>query len=154
MSDISIFAGSVYGGAQFVAEQAEEMLAEQGLNVTLFTEPEVADFSQAKAVLVICSTTGQGDIPPNLAPFIANLSDSMPMMANKPFAVVALGDSSYGETFCAAGAQIYDLLRELQGNPVAELLQVDACETLEPEALVLPWLTRLVDKLMVSENGV
>lgn len=147
MSEISIFAGSVYGGAQFVAEQAEEMLAEKGVNVSLFSDPEVSDFQEAKAVVVITSTTGQGDIPPNLELFVSDLRDQFPLMDGKPFAVAALGDSSYGDTYCGAGEQIFELLTELQGKPAAELLRIDATETLEPENEVVPWLANLVESL-------
>lgn len=147
MADISIFAGSVYGSAQFVAEQAEEMLAGKGFDVELFEDPEISDFAKANAVLVITSTTGQGDVPPNLELFVANLRDQFPLMNGKPFAVAALGDSSYGETYCGAGAQIHELLTELQGTAVTELLRVDACETLEPENEVLPWVESIAEKL-------
>ena len=147
MSDISIFAGSVYGGAQFVAEQAEEMLAEKGVDVSLFSDPEVSDFRDAKAVVVITSTTGQGDIPPNLELFVSDLRDQFPLMEGKPFAVAALGDSSYGDTYCGAGEQIFELLTELQGKPAAELLRIDATETLEPESEVVPWLVNLSETL-------
>ena len=71
----------------------------------------------------------------------------MPLMANKPFAVAGLGDSSYGETYCGAGNQIFALLSELQGNPIADLLEVDACETLEPELEVVEWVKGLVKYL-------
>ena len=66
MVDIGIFVGSVYGNAQHVAEQVEEMIAGKGHSVEVFTDPKVEDFKQTKSVLIVSSTTGQGDIPPNL----------------------------------------------------------------------------------------
>lgn len=142
MSKIGIFVGSVYGNAQQVAEDVGSMMSEQGLEVEVFTDPSLGDFEQASSVLVISSTTGQGDIPPNLEFFIQDLRDQFPLMEQKPFAVVALGDSSYGETYCGAGRQIFDLLTELQGKPIADLLEMDACETLEPEVEVLAWVKK------------
>jgi sulfite reductase alpha subunit-like flavoprotein len=58
-----------------------------------------------------------------------------------------LGDSSYGESFCGAGKQWQELLTELQGNPVAAMLEVDAMETLEPENDVIEWLKGFASKL-------
>ena len=66
MATLKIIAGTVYGNAQHVAEQVEENLAEQGVDCELESDPSVSDFTDADAILVITSTTGQGDIPPNL----------------------------------------------------------------------------------------
>ncbi|MDP5031461.1 MAG: flavodoxin domain-containing protein [Paraglaciecola sp.] len=148
MSNIGIFVGSVYGNAQHVADEVKAALVDEGLSATVYNDPSVSDFQQASSVIVVSSTTGMGDVPPNLEFFIQDLRDQMPLMANKPFAVAGLGDSSYGETYCGAGNQIFSLLEELQGNPIADLLEVDACETLEPEVEVVEWIKGLV-KYMV-----
>ena len=148
MSKIGIFVGSVYGNAQHVAEDVNAMLSAQGLESEVFTEPTLNDFKQVSSLLFISSTTGQGDIPPNLEFFIQDLRDLFPLMDQKPFAVAGLGDSSYGETYCGAGRQIFDLLTELQGKPMAELLEVDACETLEPEVEVVAWAEKLLSELV------
>ncbi|GGW73141.1 flavodoxin [Alteromonas halophila] len=146
MTTLSIFAGSVYGNAQHAAEQVKENLDDQGYETALHTDPEVSDFSEAEAILVVTSTTGQGDVPPNLEWTISELRDEFPMLTDKPFAVAALGDSSY-ETFCGAGRQIHELLVELQGKPVADMLEIDAIETLEPEEDVIKWVNSIKDKL-------
>jgi flavodoxin len=69
-------------------------------------------------------------------------------MNNKPFAVAALGDSSYGESYCGGGKQFFELLTELQGKPVAELFRVDALETLAPEEEVVPWVKAIAEHLI------
>lgn len=147
MSKIGIFVGSVYGNAQQVAEDVSGMIKDQGFDAEVFTDPSLDDFNQVSSMLVISSTTGQGDIPPNLEFFIQDLRDQFPLMEQKPFAVVALGDSSYGETYCGAGRQIFELLTELQGKPITELLEIDACETLEPEIEVLAWVKKWLPEL-------
>jgi flavodoxin len=147
MSSISIFAGSVYGNAQHVAEEVHDMLSAQGIESEVFTDPDTSDFTDAESVLVITSTTGQGDIPPNLELFHSDLRDSFPLMNGKAFAVVGLGDSSYGESYCGGGRQFFELLSELQGKPVAELFEVDALETLAPEEEVVPWVKTIVEQL-------
>lgn len=151
MIDLGIFVGSVYGNAQHVAETVEELVAGKGIDVEVFTDPTIENFTQTKAVVFITSTTGQGDVPPNLEFFVMDLRDKMPLMAQKPFAVACLGDSSYGDTYCGAGEQIFSVLEELQGKPVAELFRVDAMETLEPEADVAPWLEALLPKLVTQQ---
>ena len=71
------------------------------------------------------------------------------MLNDKPFAVAALGDSSYGESFCGAGRQFNELLLELQGKAVADMLEVDALETLEPETMVIEWVNGIKAQLGV-----
>ncbi|WP_026375692.1 flavodoxin [Aestuariibacter salexigens] len=147
MADISIFVGSVYGNAQHVAEQAQQKLEEHGLEVDVFTDPDIDNFTNANAVVAISSTTGQGDLPPNVELFVSDLRDTFPLMNGKPFAVAALGDSSYGDTYCGGGRQFFELFTELQGSAVADMLEIDACETLEPEEEVVPWLEGLIPAL-------
>jgi flavodoxin len=147
MSNIGIFVGSVYGNAQHVAEEVNTMLSAQGLTSEVFTDPTLNDFKLVSSMLFISSTTGQGDIPPNLEFFIQDLREQFPLMEQKPFAVAGLGDSSYGETYCGAGQQIFELLSELQGKPISELLKIDACETLEPEVDVVAWAEKLLPAL-------
>ncbi|NMH59719.1 flavodoxin [Alteromonas ponticola] len=147
MAKLHIFAGSVYGNAQHVAEEVTNMLTSDGIECELFTDPSVDDFKQAGAILVITSTTGQGDIPPNLEFVHSELKDSFPLLTDKPFAVAALGDSSY-DTFCGGGQHFQELLSELQAKPVAEMLKVDALETFEPEQMVMDWVAGIKDKLV------
>ena len=147
MSKIGIFVGSVYGNAQHVAEEVNTMLSGQGIKSEVFTDPTLDNFKQVSSMLFISSTTGQGDIPPNLEFFVQDLRDQFPLMGQKPFAVAGLGDSSYGETYCGAGRQIFELLTELQGKPITELLEIDVCETLEPEVEVVAWAEKWLSEL-------
>lgn len=139
MAKLSIFVGSVYGNAQNVAEQLHDALSGKGIESEVFADASVDDFVSAEAILVVTSTTGQGDIPPNLEFTFDELKDQSPMLSGKPFAVAALGDSSYGDSYCGAGKHFYELLTELQGKAVAPMLEVDAIETLEPEKDVIDW---------------
>lgn len=148
MATINIIVGSVYGNAESVAEEVQAFLTGEGHDSAVCTDASVNDFVSPDAVLVITSTTGQGDVPPNIEFTIDELRTEFPLLAQKPFAVAALGDSSYGESFCGAGKICFELLSELQGKPVAGLLEVDAMETLEPETDVLNWLKEVLPKLV------
>lgn len=143
MAKIAVIVGSVYGAAQYVAEQAQPLLNELGHDVALYDNPkldEVLAFT-ADIWLVISSTTGQGDIPDNALGFFIDVKNRFPLLTGKQFAVIALGDSSY-DTFCGAGEQFRELLLEIQGTEHTPMLRIDACETLEPESIALPWLTQ------------
>uniref|UniRef100_A0A486XH51 Hypothetical flavoprotein YqcA (Clustered with tRNA pseudouridine synthase C) n=1 Tax=Rheinheimera sp. BAL341 TaxID=1708203 RepID=A0A486XH51_9GAMM len=141
MAKIAIMVGTVYGAAQYVAEQADALLTGLGHQIARYDEAkldEVLKFD-ADIWLLISSTTGQGDIPDNLLPFYLDVKNRFPLLTGKQFAVIALGDSSY-DTFCGAGEQLHELLLEIQGTELAPMLRIDAGETLEPETLALPWL--------------
>jgi len=61
--------------------------------------------------------------------------------------VIALGDSSYGDTFCGAGEQIRELYAELGIREVLPMLRLDASETVTPEVDAEPWLAELATAL-------
>lgn len=147
MTTLKIFVGTVYGNAQHAAEEVEKNLKDAGHECELLSDPDVSDFTDADAILVVTSTTGQGDVPPNLEFVYSDLKDEFPLLTDKPFAVAALGDSSYGDTYCGGGRHFHELLTELQGNAVADMLEVDAIETLEPEKDVTDWVMGIKDKL-------
>ena len=141
MAKIALIVGSVYGAAQYVAEEAQPLLSGLEHEVKLFEEAKLDDVLSFNADiwLVLSSTTGQGDIPDNLLPFYLDVQNRFPLLTGKQFAVIALGDSSY-DTFCGAGEQLRELLLEIQGTELAPMLRIDAGETLEPETIALPWL--------------
>lgn len=149
MANILIIAGSVYGGAQFVAEQVQELLEGQGHQAQVTDSPSVDDLKSDDndTILAVCSTTGQGDLPDNLVPFYSACKDQMPLIPNKQYGVIALGDKSYGDTYCGGGKQLDELLAELQGKKLGEMLEIDACETLQPEDEALPWAEQWAQQL-------
>lgn len=148
MKDVGIFVGSVYGNSQHVAEEVSVVLASNGFMVEVFLDPSLEAISEVSSLLFITSTTGEGDIPPNLEFFMHDLKEKNIQMDNKPFAVVALGDSSYGESYCGAGKKVFSLLAELKGVAIADMLEVDACETLEPEIEVVSWVKGIMAKFL------
>ena len=86
MVDVGIFVGTVYGNAQHVAEQAQQMIESKGYSAAVYDEPTLEQFDKTKTVVFISSTTGQGDLPPNIEFFLMDLRDTCPMMNQKPFA--------------------------------------------------------------------
>ncbi len=149
MAKIALIIGTVYGAAQYVAEQALPLLTGLGHEVALYDEAkldEVLAFN-ADIWLVVSSTTGQGDIPDNVLPFYLDVQNRFPLLTGKRFAVIALGDSSY-DTFCGAGEKFRELLLDIQGTELSPMLRIDAGETLEPETIALPWLEQHFSQLV------
>ncbi|MGI2259601.1 flavodoxin [Shewanella sp. GXUN23E] len=141
MMRTNLLYGTVYGSAQSVAEALANELENRGVVVNLLQPDELEGFipSVDEWLLVVTSTTGQGDLPDDIAPWFYALKEQAPYLPGLPYAVVGLGDSSY-DTFCGAGHQVDDLLRELGGESLAPMLTIDAMETMEPETDALDWL--------------
>ncbi|MGF1688007.1 flavodoxin [Photobacterium japonica] len=143
MAKIGIFVGSVYGGAEDVAHAVASYLNDEGHDAAVFDIPTSEEFLsyQDETVLVITSTTGQGEIPDNALPMYLALEDTLPQVPTLRFGVVAMGDSSYGEErYCGAGRQFESLLLQLQARPVAPRLDVDACVNFDALDVVMPWV--------------
>ncbi|AOY89727.1 flavodoxin [Marinobacter salinus] len=141
MTGIRILVGSVYGGALVTAREIKKNLESEGHSTTVLENPVLEDITSNDDALLVCtSTTGQGEIPPNLLPFYATLRDQLPQQPGRPFGIIVLGDSSYGDTFCGAGNLMEEALYETAARKVGSTLKIDALETMEPESEALPWV--------------
>ncbi|MEM9601646.1 MAG: flavodoxin domain-containing protein [Pseudomonadota bacterium] len=144
MSQIAIFAGTVYGSAQFVAEEMAQSLTDGGHDATFIEQAELDAIGTHHDTLVVCtSTTGSGDIPDNLQPFVTELKNGPDLSALR-FAVVALGDSSYLDSFCGAGHTVHAALEDCGAEALSSPLEIDACEVDTPEDVALPWVEDLL----------
>lgn len=141
MKKVNLVFGTVYGSAQFTAETLEKALIELGFEAKLWQSEDIGQFipPEDELLIVVTSTTGQGDLPDNIQPWFYHLKESGAYLPSLKYGVVGLGDSSY-ETFCGAGKTVDTLLSELGAKPVLARLDIDACETMEPEIEAIKWL--------------
>lgn len=147
---VAIVSGSVYGSAEEVARHAQQIIKDAGHEVLFNPRASLADLQAfaPEAVLAVTSTTGLGELPDNLQPLYSQIRDILPAAwRGLPGGVIALGDASYGDTFCGGGEQIRELFMELGIREVLEMLRLDASETVTPESDAEPWLAEFVSKL-------
>jgi flavodoxin len=147
MTSINCFVGTVYGAAEKLAHDLAEIAKTQSVKFNVLSPGSINDMTQSEALLIITSTTGQGDIPFELEALYLTLQSDFPLLTNIPFAVIALGDSSYGDTFCAAGNKFRALLLELQGKEITPILEVDAMETFAALDPAKPWFLNYITSL-------
>ena len=140
MAKVHLLVGSVTGRAQTAAQTISDTLKEQGHDPHVFTNPTLSDVTadDASALIFVTSTTGQGDLPQTITPLYVAMQSEFPMLTQKQFAVVALGDSSYA-TFCQAGERFEELLFELQAQPICERFNIDALEHFNPVDVARTW---------------
>lgn len=145
---VAILSGSVYGAADDVARVAVQSLQAAGHEVwskSGASLEEVLAFAP-QAFLVVTSTTGMGELPGNIQTLYFAVRDQFPAWSGLPFAVIALGDSSY-DVFCGGGEQMHELLLDLGMREVLPMLRLDASETVTPDEDAKPWIAQLVEAL-------
>lgn len=144
---VAILSGSVYGTAEEVARHAEGLLKQAGFDAWHNPRASLEDVLAfgPESFLVVTSTTGMGELPDNLMPLYCAIRDRLPAWSALPGGVIALGDSSYGDTYCGGGEQVRELYGELGIREVLPMLRVDASESVTPEQDAEPWLAEFVD---------
>src|SRR5690554_8167798 len=128
MPMLKIFVGTMYGGALDVAEQVKPLFEEAGYEVAILENPVLADLTapDIELALFCVSTTGSGDYPGTFANFARSIAEQRPGLASLRYGLLALGDSSYGETFCGAGRQLDEPLEGPGAAGLGEGRAVDA----------------------------
>ncbi|MFG6206354.1 flavodoxin [Pseudomonas retamae] len=147
---VAILSGSVYGTAEEVARHAQNLLKGAGFETFYNSRATLGDIQAfgPQAFLAVTSTTGMGELPDNLQPLYSTLRDQLPAAwRGLPGAVIALGDASYGDTFCGGGEQLRELFEELGVIEVQEMLRIDASESVTPETDAEPWLAQFIEAL-------
>ncbi|MCU4676962.1 flavodoxin domain-containing protein [Catenovulum sp. 2E275] len=150
MSLTAILVGSVYGGAEDLAENTLKKFKQAGVEAKVFSDCSLADIlaENPEHWLVITSTTGQGDVPDNLANVYFELKNT-PNLTGQKYAVIAMGDSSYFDTFCQAGKDFDEVLAECMATQLQPKLEIDACETMDAVGAAQTWLDEFIAKLKV-----
>ncbi|MCE7797991.1 bifunctional nitrate reductase/sulfite reductase flavoprotein subunit alpha [Sphingobium sufflavum] len=147
--EIIILWASQTGNAESFAQSCRDRLVAEAHNVRLLPMDEVKpdDLRKARLTLLITSTFGDGDAPDNGEGFWSLLNrDGAPSLDSLPFAVLALGDSSYGQ-FCGFGRKLDARLAALGG--VRTMERVD-CEP-DFEESGKAWLDGIIARL--AEEG-
>ncbi|MFC3394604.1 flavodoxin [Brenneria rubrifaciens] len=141
MAQIGIFVGTVYGNALLVAEEAENILRARGHEVKVFEDASLEVWLEylEHYVLVVTSTTGQGQLPDSITSLYVALREKGGHQPNLHYGLIALGDSSY-ENFCGGGHQFDALLQDIGAKRLGDVLDIDAIEHPEPEVLSCPWV--------------
>lgn len=155
MSDILILVGTESGNAEMVAEAIKDDLEPKGHSIEIKTEFEdCADlFKDRHYVLVVCATHGLGELPDNIIPLQTHLAQVPEYLGHIEYGVIAMGDQTYGETFCGGGKTMDAILEDLGARRLGEILEIDACLQPLPDEEAVTWIQQWVTLLKEEETA-
>ncbi len=153
MKDIKLFIGSVDGVTEHAGTILADALEALSYSVDVNSNPKLNDILnlrdnlrdnlqdnlQDQLLLIITSTTGEGELPHDLRPLWRKLYTKSPSLAGIHYAMTVLGDSSYGDDFCLAGKELDALLEKLGAQRIKQTLLIDAEENVFPEDDISAW---------------
>ena len=139
---LTILVGTMTGTAEMVAQEVQTVLEAAGHAVTIrmMDDLDAGVFQLGATFLVCTSTYGQGDVPDNAQEFFASLERERPELSGVSYGLIALGDTTYKDTFCEGGIRFDKLLTELGARRVGEMLKHDASSGTLPEEIAAQWI--------------
>ena len=148
--DITILVGTMTGTAEMVAQEAQQALESAGhqARIEMMDNLDASVFGKGGTFLICTSTYGNGDVPDNAQALFNSLETAKPNLSHVTYGIVALGDTTYRDTFCQGGKRFDKLLTELGAKRAGEMLLHDASSGTLPEELtaqwVVPWIKQHV----------
>ena len=138
---ITLLVGTVHGNATLVAKAIQmaaddahttiTLLPMDGLDITVFDTPGV--------FLICTSTTGTGDVPDNAQALYHSLDAQAKYLGHVRYGLIALGDSSYGDSFYGGGRRFDERLQDLGAKRLGDICVLDASDTMQPEEDAIAW---------------
>jgi MioC protein len=145
---IHILVGSVHGTAIRVAQAlllcANDVAA--AIHIHLMDGLDIKVLQQEGIFIICTSTTGSGDVPDNAQGFYYALEAQAQYLGHVRYGVIALGDSSYGDTFCGGGKRFDERLQDLGAQRIGTMLCIDACDSTDPETIAAAWFLDWMNK--------
>ena len=142
---LKILVGTMTSTADYVAQAIQmdcadlvsdiEVQLMDGLDIRIFDN--IAD---EDAIYLICTSTyGQGDVPDNARVLFDSLDSQPEFLGHVRYGVIALGDRTYLQTFCAGGKKFDERLQGLGAQRVGEVWCHDASSGTLPETEGAEW---------------
>ncbi len=145
---IGIFVATMTGLADICGEEIEAAMASAGHSCVR----QVMDNLDATAlepydlIVLVSSTYGHGEIPDNGQSLFGSLETGADL-SGKEYAIFALGDRTYSDTFCAAGDRWDAMLGKCGARRVVDVERHDASSGTFAEDVAGEWATGWASQL-------
>jgi sulfite reductase (NADPH) flavoprotein alpha-component len=139
---IRILYASQTGQAEDIARRAHARLIAGGVDARIasLADIDATALQGARTLLIVASTTGEGDAPDEGCAF-EKLLAARPDLSRQSYAVLALGDRAY-PAFCAFGLRLHDALEACGATALSPCLTAD-----DLDAATLSHWEALIDSL-------
>ena len=142
MAPLRVLVGSVSGTALHVAHALSlgcDDLAGPIRVVPMDTAGADVFDAPAPLTLLCISTYGAGNVPDSAAALYDALDTAPRYLGHLRYGLIALGDSSYGDTFAGGGKSFDARLQDLGAQRVGDILVLDALDPTEPADVATAW---------------
>ena len=153
MSTLKILVGTMTSTADYVAQAIQmdcadlvdtiEVQMMDGLSTSAFDDPDCL-------YLVCTSTYGSGDVPDNARALYDSLDTAPQFLGHVRYGVIALGDSTYMQTFCFGGKKFDERLAGLGAKRIGEVWCHNASEGTLPETEGAAWCREWLSTALVE----
>jgi len=152
--DITILVGTMTGTADMVAHEVQQALESAGhqAKIQMMDNLDASVFQGGGTFLVCTSTYGNGDVPDNAQELVSSLETQKPDLSNVTYGLIALGDTTYKDTFCQGGKRFDQLLTELGARRAGDVLMHDASSGTLPEEDAAQWVVPWVEQHLTSSS--
>ena len=154
--DITILVGTMTGTAEMVAQEVQQALETSGhqANIRVMDGLDASVFDGGGPFLICTSTYGNGDVPDNAQALFSSLETDKPDLSGVTYGVIALGDTTYKDTFCHGGIRFDKLLTELGAKRAGDMLMHDAGSGTLPEEEAARWIVPWVEQHLASSSEI
>jgi MioC protein len=152
---VTILVGTMTGTAEMVAQEVQQALETAGHQATIrmMDDLDASVFQGGDAFLICTSTYGQGDVPDNAQEFFSSLETERPNLASVTYGLIALGDTTYKDTYCHGGIRFDELLTQLGARRAGEVLFHDASSGTLPEEVAAQWVVPWAEQLASASQA-
>ena len=147
MSTLNIVFGTVNGESEFVASEMASYLSAAEVPHRLLNSAELEGWlpPEDEMLIVVCSSTGYGDLPDSIFPWFMSLEQNPKALFELEYGLIGLGDSSY-EVFNGGIEHFERLFADVGARSLKDTLNLDATVHYAPEKEALSWLEALLNK--------
>ncbi len=153
MSTLKILVGTMTSTADYVAQAIQMDCADlvDTIEVQMMDDLSINAFDDADCLYLICTSTyGSGDVPDNARALYDSLDSTPKFLGHVRYGVIALGDSTYMQTFCFGGKKFDERLSGLGAKRVGEVWCHNASEGTLPETEGAAWCREWLSTALVE----
>lgn len=146
---VGIFVATMTGLADLCGEEIESAISDAGIEC----ERRLMDgltsdaFAEFGLIVIVSSTYGHGEVPDNGLALFEAIERGVDL-AGKDYAIFALGDRTYADTFCAAGDRWDAALSACGARRIVDIERHDASGGTLAEDIAGEWASGWVSRLV------